>query len=154
MAAAVADVAVPFLSFLYSSIAASLLASQTFSPRLTTLRHLSLSRARYSKQLGVTLKDFMETFSVSVKCFFWPPWERLRRRAFSSEGGDLSYGQHDRPNEAVIASIWCRCLEEKPELKLWCLVCFFFSYLYIYMGNYNFTFFVTVHFYKFHVSPM
>ena len=77
MVAAVADVAVPFLSFLRSSVTAFLLASYTFTPRLTTSRHFSLFCPRYSKQLGVTPKDFMETFSVSFKCFFWPPWERL-----------------------------------------------------------------------------
>ena len=44
--------------------------------------------------------------------------EIVRRRAVSSEGGDVSCGQYDRPNEAVITSRWCRCWEEKPELKL------------------------------------
>ena len=49
MVAVVANVAVPFLSFLHSSVAALLLCSQTFAPRLTTSRHLSLSCARYSR---------------------------------------------------------------------------------------------------------
>ena len=75
MVATVADVSVPFLSFLCSSVAVFLLVSQTFSPRLTTSHHLSLSWARYSRQLGVIPKDFMETFSVSLKHFFWPPWK-------------------------------------------------------------------------------
>ena len=51
--------------------------------------------------------------------------EKVCHRAVSSEGGDLSYGQHDQPNEAVIASRWCRCWEEKPKLKLWCWGCVF-----------------------------
>ena len=79
MVMTVANVAVPFLSFLRSSVAAFLLASQTFVSCLTTSRHLSLSCARYFKQLRVTPKDFMETFSVSLKRFFWPPWECLPR---------------------------------------------------------------------------
>ena len=71
---------VPFLSFLRSSVAAFLLVSQTFAPRLTTARHLSLSYARNTRQLGAIPKDFMETFSVHQRDlgrFFWPLWERL-----------------------------------------------------------------------------
>ena len=74
---AVADVAVPFLSFLRSSFAAFLLVSQTFALRLKTSRYLYLSCARYSRPFGVTPKDFRETFSVSLKRFFLPPWESL-----------------------------------------------------------------------------
>ena len=51
--------------------------------------------------------------------------ETICCRAVSSEGGDLSCGQHDRPNKAVIASRWCRCWEEKSKLKLWCQRCVF-----------------------------
>ena len=61
-----ADVAVLFLSFLCSSVAAFLLVSQTFVSGLTTSLHLSLSSSRYSKQIRVASKDFMETFSVSL----------------------------------------------------------------------------------------
>ena len=46
--------------------------------------------------------------------------ETVRRRVVSSGGGHLSCGQHDRPNEAMIASRLCRCWEEKSELKLPC----------------------------------
>ena len=46
------------------------------------------------------------------------------RRAVSSGVGNLSCRRHDRPNEAVIASRWCRCWEEKPVLKLRCQKCF------------------------------
>ena len=74
MVAAVADVAVPFLSFLRSSVAAFLLTSQTFAPRLTTSRLLFLCRTRYSMQLRAILKDLMDTFNVSLKRFSWPPW--------------------------------------------------------------------------------
>ena len=49
----------------------------------------------------------------------------VRHRAVSSGGSDLSCGQHDQPNKAVIASRWCRCWEEKVELKLWRLGCIF-----------------------------
>ena len=104
--------------------------SQTFAPRLTTSRHMSLFCATYFRQLVTIPKDFMETFSVSLKCLFWPACsETVNRRAVSSGGSDLSCGQHDRPNDAVIASRWCRCWEEKPELKLRCLGCI---YIYIY----------------------
>ena len=72
MAVAVVDVGVPFLSFLRSSVAVFLLVSQNFAPHLTTSCHVSLSCTRYSKHLGAILKDFMETFSVSLKRFFWP----------------------------------------------------------------------------------
>ena len=66
--AAVADVAVPFLKkFLRSSVAVFLLVSQTFAPCLITSCHFSLSCAWQS---GAILKDFMETFSVSLKHFF------------------------------------------------------------------------------------
>ena len=51
--------------------------------------------------------------------------EIVRRRAVSSRGTDLSCGQHDQPNEAVITSRWCRCWKEKPELKPRCLGCGF-----------------------------
>ena len=44
----------------------------------------------------------------------------VNHRAVSLGGGDLSYRQHDWPNEAMIATRWYRCWEEKPELKLWC----------------------------------
>ena len=70
-----------------------------FCSNLTTSHYLSLSCARFSSQLGAIPKDFMETFSVSFKRFFWRPWsaclETVRRRAVSSGGGDLSCGQHD-----------------------------------------------------------
>ena len=108
MVVAVVDVAVPFLCFLCSSVAAFLLVSQTLAPRLTPSHYLSLFNARYSRQLGVILKDFRETFSVSLKRFFgligsaFP--KTVRRRAVCSGGGDLSSGQHDQPNKAVIAS--------------------------------------------------
>ena len=68
-------------------------------------------------QLGAILKDFMETFSVSLKCSFWSP-ETVHCWAVSLGGGDLSCW-HDQPNKTVIESR-CRCWEEKPELKLWC----------------------------------
>ena len=77
MVAAVADVALFSKVLLPSSAAAFLLVSQTFAPRLTTSRHLSQYCARYSKQLRVIPKDFMEIFSVFLKCFFWLPWECL-----------------------------------------------------------------------------
>ena len=79
MVAAEADVAVPFLSLLRCSTAAFLLASQTFAQRLTILRYLSLFCARYSKQLGSIPKDFTETFSVSLKRFFWSSWYHFPR---------------------------------------------------------------------------
>ena len=77
MVVVVAVVAVPFLSSLRSSVAAFLLDSLTFASCLKTSRYLSLSPARYSRQLGAIPKDFMETFSVSMKRFFWSLWERL-----------------------------------------------------------------------------
>ena len=77
MVAAVVDVAMPFLSFMCSSVVAFLLVLQTFAPHLTTSCHFSLFCARYSTQFGAIPKDFMKPFSVSLKCFFWPPWERL-----------------------------------------------------------------------------
>ena len=131
MVAAVADVAVPFLSFLRSSVAAFLLVSQTFAPCLTTSRHLSLSCTRYSWQLRLIPKDFIETLTVCLcrafsgllvesACF-----KTIRCRAVSSGGGDISCGQHDQSNKAVIASRWCRCWKEKPELKLQCQGCVF-----------------------------
>ena len=100
-------------------LAAFRLASQTFVPRLTTSRNLSLFFTRYSRQLGVILKGFVKTFSVSLKHLFWEHLfpEIVRQGAVSSGGGELSCGQHDQPNEAMIAS---RCWEEKPELKLRC----------------------------------
>ena len=79
MVAEEADVALPFLSFLCSSVATFLLVSQTFTPCLTTSRHLSLSCATYSRELGAIMKYYMETFWVSLKRFFWPLWERLLR---------------------------------------------------------------------------
>ena len=77
MVVTLTDMAVLFLSFLSSSVVAFLLISQTFASRLITSRYLSLSCTRYSRQLGAIPKDFVETFSVSLKRFFWPPWERL-----------------------------------------------------------------------------
>ena len=59
-----------------------------------------------------------ERADMSLKGFFWRSWEHCT--AVSSRGGDLSCRQYDQPNEAVIASRWCRCWEEKRELKLWC----------------------------------
>ena len=98
MVAAVVDVAVPFLSFLHSSVAAFLLGSLTFAPRWTTSHYLSLSCTRYSRQLGAIPKDFRVTFSVSLKHFFWSHWKRLHRdclpQRVSSRSSDLSYGQH------------------------------------------------------------
>ena len=131
MVVAVADVAEPFLSFLRSTAAAFLLVSQTFALRLTTSHHLSLSCARYSKQLGSILKDFMQIFSVFLKRFFWCPWDRLpwdnslKSSFFGKQCGYISYGQ-DRPNESMISSIWYRCWEEiKLKLKLRCRWCVF-----------------------------
>ena len=49
----VADVVVPSLSFLHSSVAAFLLVSQTFAPCLITSCHLSLFCTFYSIQLEV-----------------------------------------------------------------------------------------------------
>ena len=69
--AAVANMALPFLSFLHSSVAAFLLVSQTFAPRLTTSRHFSLFCNRYSRQLGAMPKYLMESFSVSLKSVFF-----------------------------------------------------------------------------------
>ena len=51
--------------------------------------------------------------------------ETVHRRAVSLGGGELLCRQHDQSNEAVISSRWCRCWEEKPELKLCCLGCVF-----------------------------
>ena len=108
--------AVPFLSVLCSSVTVFFLVSQIFAPRLTASYHLSLSCTKYSRQLRATPKDFMETFSVSLKCFFWPPWERLSRDSscWAVFSGDsyLSCGQRDWPNEAVVASRGYRCWED------------------------------------------
>ena len=94
MVAIVADVVLSFLNFHQGLVVAFLLTSQTFVSRLTTSPHLFLSRSRYSLLLGATPKDFMETLSVSLQCFLWPPWESL----------PSLYGQQDRVNEAFIAS--------------------------------------------------
>ena len=77
MVVAMADMAVPFLSFLCSSLNTFLLVSQTYTPHLMTSCYMSLFCTRYFWQLGVKLKDFMETFSVSLKGFFWPLWKCL-----------------------------------------------------------------------------
>ena len=74
-------------------------------------------------------KRFLVTFSVSLKRFSGLVGsacpETVPRGTVSSGDGDLSCGQHDRPNETVIKARWCRCWEVKPELKLWCWVmCF------------------------------
>ena len=95
MVAAVADVAVPFLIFLRGSVAAFLLVSQTFIPRLTTSCHLCLSCARYSKQLRFITKDFTETFRVSLRSAFSNLFgcacsDIVHRREVSLGGGDLS----------------------------------------------------------------
>ena len=66
MVAAVADMAVPFLSFLFSSVAAFLLVSQTFAPHLTTSLYFSLSSARYSWQLGVSVFEALFLASLGV----------------------------------------------------------------------------------------
>ena len=50
---------------------------QTFTLHLTISCHLFLFCTRYSWQLGAILKDFMETVRVSLKHFFWSPWEFL-----------------------------------------------------------------------------
>ena len=70
MVVAVTNMAMPFQSSLRNSVATFLLASQIFTPCLTTLPYLPLSYARYSRQLGVTPKDLMETFRVSLKHIF------------------------------------------------------------------------------------
>ena len=46
--------------------------------------------------------------------------ETVLHRAVFSGGSDLLCAQHDQPNEALIASRWCRCWKEKPKLKLRC----------------------------------
>ena len=55
-----------------------LLVWHTLLSRLITSHHLSPSYARYSCQLEAIPKDFIETFRVSLKSFFWLPWERMR----------------------------------------------------------------------------
>ena len=123
-------VTVPFLSFLRSSVAAFLLVSQTFVPRLTSSHNLFLSYARYSWQLARYQKNSWK-YSACLRSAFFSGLlgsacpEIVHRRAVSSGGGDLSCEQQGQPNEAVIASRWCRCCEEKLELKLLCRGCIF-----------------------------
>ena len=62
---AVADVAVPFLSFLCSSVATFLLVSQTFVPCLTTLHHLSMSCASW-----ITIRGDTERSHGDLQCVF------------------------------------------------------------------------------------
>ena len=52
---------------------------------LTTSCHLSLFCVRYSRQLGAILKDFIETFSVFLKCFFLASLGALALRQFAIE---------------------------------------------------------------------
>ena len=103
-----------------------LLASQTFTPRLKTSRYLSLSCARYSRLLGMLPEDFMDTFCVSGKRFFWTQWERLPRDCLPLNNFIGRWWSFVPPHEAEIASRGCRCWEEKPKLKL-------LSHIYIYI---------------------
>ena len=97
-----------FLSFLHSSVATFLLASQTFTPCLTTSRHLSLSCTKYSRLLG-----WYQKISWRLSVCLWNTFfglhgstcpETVCHWAVSLGSGDLSCRQHVRPNKAVIAS--------------------------------------------------
>ncbi len=70
MLVAVADVAVPFLSFLHSSVAAFLL----FIDFRSTFDNFMLLLSVLCQIFQVIKGD---TFSVSLKYFFWLPLERL-----------------------------------------------------------------------------
>ena len=118
-----------FLCFPCSSVTAFLLVSQTFALRLTTSRHLSLSCARYSRQLGTIPKGFMETFSVSLNCLFWRLWERLH---WDSSLKSSFFGRRWSFMQTWPAQRSCDCIKigvdagkKKPELKLRCLWCVF-----------------------------
>ena len=51
-------------------------ASCTAAPFLIAPRHAGRSWARVSHELWSMPKSFREAFRVSLKRFFWPPWER------------------------------------------------------------------------------
>ena len=73
-------------------------------------------------QIFQAVRDDTERFHGDLQCVFesfFLAYVRaitVRRRALSSGGGDLSCEQHDRPNEAVIASM-VKMLGREPWVK-------------------------------------
>ena len=79
------------------------------------------------RQIFQAIRGDTKSFHGDLQCVFEALFgglfgctysETVHRRAVSLGCGDLSCGQHDQPNVAVIASRWCRWWEKKPEVKL------------------------------------
>ena len=129
MVVAVTDVVVPFLSFLEQL---SCCVSSGFTDFRTTFDNFT-SLVSVRCQIFQPIRSNTERFHWDLLCIFEALFlvslETLALRQFAVgqffREDDLSCGQYDRPNEAVITSRWCRSWEDRPELKLRCRGCGF-----------------------------
>ena len=71
------------------------------TPERTLLRQAERSDVSCSQALWLMLQRFRETFSVSLKHFFWPPLERFpaqsSRKGAVLGGAHQAFGLHVQP---------------------------------------------------------
>ena len=66
-----------FLACFLCSAAAVLFASHILESLCMEERHMARSMTVCSQESGVMAKAFRDVFRVSLKRFFWPPWDRF-----------------------------------------------------------------------------